>query len=577
MDERKDDEQQQPPRRPTEGVRIIGAEEAQAAIDSGHAAGRKPEDAPKYGDVPRQPAGPRPAIRFPLGGSTDPSSVPRPGLSHPPTETAPADASRPGPDASATSGGPDEPDAPTAAEGGGVEPEPTPSIWQPPPAQPDPQSTPAAEPPVITPPGARTELPHWTEPPTGENPRIAVTPGDAASADDDEAVWQAASGAPRWRGEHDADWEDVDYHDPQTWADEEGGKMGALDPDTGVSDLYRFDAPDDEDAYEPVASTAPGGGSTSAMGAPVYDDEAVLAPEPAPPRRIHTRMPAPEPPANARRAKGVGRDVPTAIATGLGIAAVLLIVLKVFGNVGGVVIATAVLTLAAAEFFNALRTKGFRPATLLGVAGTAAISWGAYARGEQAVVLITALFVVFALLWYLLGVSETTQPTANAGASILGFVYIGVLGSTAALMLKWPPHHGHGMGLFLGAVIATVAYDVGGFAIGSRAGRTPLAPEISPNKTWEGLIGGMVAAFLASIVIVTQIAPWTFSRAVALGLIAAVAAPLGDLSESMIKRDLGVKDMGSILPAHGGVLDRIDAMLFVIPATYYLAKLLKIA
>jgi len=563
MDERKDDEQQQPPRRPTEGVRIIGAEEAQAAIDSGHAAGRKPEDAPKYGDVPRQPEGPRPAIRFPLGGSTDPSSVPRPGLSHPPTEAAPTDVS-------VTSGAHDEPNPPKAAEGGVTEPEsePTPSIWQPP-ARP-------AEPTVVTPPGARTELPHWTEPPTGENPRIAVTPDDAATADDDEAVWQAASGGPRWRGEHDADWEDVDYHDPQTWAEEEGQKMGALDPDTGVSDLYRFDAPYDDEPYEPVGSAAPGP-SPSAMGAPAYDDEAALAPEPAPPRRIHTRMPAPEPPPNARRAKGVGRDVPTAIATGIGIAAVLLIVLKVFENVGGVVIATAVLTLAAAEFFNALRSKGFRPATLLGVAGTAAISWGAYARGEQAVVLITALFVVFALLWYLLGVSDTAQPTANAGVSILGFAYIGVLGSTAALMLKWPPQHEHGMGLFLGAIIATVAYDVGGFAIGSRAGRTPLAPEISPNKTWEGLIGGMVAAFLASLVIVTQIAPWTLSKAFALGLVAAVAAPLGDLSESMIKRDLGVKDMGSILPAHGGVLDRIDAMLFVIPATYYLAKLLKIA
>jgi phosphatidate cytidylyltransferase len=490
--------------------------------------------------------------------------VPRPGLSHPPTEAAPADT----PDVSATSVSPVEPNSPNAGEGDGTEPEPTPSIWQPPPRP--------AAPPVITPPGARTELPHWTEPPTGENPRIAVNADDAATADDDEAVWQAASGGPRWRGEHDADWEDVDYHDPQTWADEEGGKMGALDPDTGVSDLYRFDAPYDDEPYEPVAS-APPGAPTSAMATPVYDDEAAVAPEPAPPRRIHTRMPAPEPPANARRAKGVGRDVPTAIATGLGIAAVLLIVLKVFENVGGVVIATVVLTLAAAEFFNALRTKGFRPATLLGVAGTAAISWGAYARGEQAVVLITALFVVFALLWYLLGVSDTTQPTANAGVSILGFAYIGVLGSTAALMLKWPPQHEHGMGLFLGAIIATVAYDVGGFAIGSRAGRTPLAPEISPNKTWEGLIGGMVAAFLASIVIVTQIAPWTLSKAFALGLVAAVAAPLGDLSESMIKRDLGVKDMGSILPAHGGVLDRIDAMLFVIPATYYLAKLLKIA
>jgi phosphatidate cytidylyltransferase len=566
MDERNDDEQK-PQRRPSEGVRIIGAEEAQAAIDAGHAAGKRPEDAPKYGDVPRQPEGPRPAIRFPLGGATDPSSVPRPGLSH-------------APGVSSSSGGQDAPDSPKARDGEGEgererereREEPTPSIWAPPPPAPDPMSSPADEPPVITPPGGRTELPHWTEPPTGENPRIG---GDG---DDDLAAWQAtAASGPRWRGEQASDWDDVDTHDPTTWADEEGRRMGALDPDTGVSDLYRFDEPYNDD-YEPVPAGAAAAGPARA---PADDASAGVgvAPgaEPVPPRRIDTRMPPPEPPAGgpARRA-GVGRDVPTAIVTGLGIAAVLLILLRVFENVGGLVIATVVLTIAAAEFFNALRVRGFRPATLLGVAGTAAISWGAYARGEQAVVLITGLFAVFALLWYLLGVSETTQPTANAGASILGFTYIGVLGATAALLLKWPPNHAHGMGLFLGAVIATVAYDVGGFAIGSRAGRTPLAPEISPNKTWEGLIGGMAAAFLASIVIVTQIQPWDFKNAFALGLVAAVAAPLGDLCESMLKRDLGVKDMGSVLPGHGGVLDRIDAMLFVIPAVYYLAKLLEI-
>jgi phosphatidate cytidylyltransferase len=543
MDERNDDEQpQQPPRRPSEGVRIIGAEEAQAAIEAGHAAGRRPEDAPKYGDVPRQPEGPRPAIRFPLGGATDPSSVPRPGLSHAPRAAH------------------DEEQA-----------EPTPSIWAPPPPAPDPMTTPAEpapdDEPVITPPGGRAELPHWTEPPTGENPSI----GGEGAGDDDLAAWQAAGGSgPRWRGEQASDWDDVDTHDPTSWADEDGQRMGALDPDTGVSDLYRFDEPYDDDD-EPVPAAVPSAGSVR-----VPTDEAPAGAEPVPPRRIDTRMPPPEPAAAPGRRAGVGRDVPTAIATGLGIAALLLIVLKVFENVGGLVIATVVLTIAAAEFFNALRVRGFRPATLLGVAGTAAISWGAYARGEQAVVLITALFAVFTLLWYLLGVSETTQPTANAGASILGFAYIGVLGATAALLLKWPPHHAHGVGLFLGAVIATVAYDVGGFAIGSRAGRTPLAPEISPNKTWEGLIGGMVAAFLASVVIVTQIQPWDVKHAFALGLVAAVAAPLGDLCESMLKRDLGVKDMGSVLPGHGGVLDRIDAMLFVIPAVYYLAKLLEI-
>jgi phosphatidate cytidylyltransferase len=229
----------------------------------------------------------------------------------------------------------------------------------------------------------------------------------------------------------------------------------------------------------------------------------------------------------------------------------------------------AVLVVCAMELFTAFRQRGYQPATLLALVGTAAIAGSAYWRGEQAFPLVMALMVVFTLLWYLWGVVRTL-PATNIGITILGFAYVGFLGAFAPLLLKFPD----GIGMFLGAIIATVAYDVVGFFVGHQWGRTPLAPEISPNKTVEGLIGGWVGAVVASVAIVAHIHPWDFGSSLALGIVTAVAAPLGDLCESMIKRDLGVKDMGSILPGHGGLLDRIDALLFVVPATFYLVRVL---
>jgi phosphatidate cytidylyltransferase len=200
----------------------------------------------------------------------------------------------------------------------------------------------------------------------------------------------------------------------------------------------------------------------------------------------------------------------------------------------------------------------------------------AYIKGETAVPLVLALTVVFCLLWYLMGVARA-RPTINVAVTLLGFMWVGFLGSFAALLLDPRLHpHRRGVAFLLGAVIATVAYDVGAFVFGSQFGRRPLAPEISPHKTWEGLIGGAVSSVFFCLVVVSQVHPWSFRRGFALGLVTAIVAPLGDLCESMMKRDLGVKDMGTLMRGHGGVLDRIDALLFVLPATYYLVRLLKI-
>ena len=112
--------------------------------------------------------------------------------------------------------------------------------------------------------------------------------------------------------------------------------------------------------------------------------------------------------------------------------------------------------------------------------------------------------------------------------------------------------------------------------MGRWVGDRQLAPNISSNKTWEGLAGGALASILVSTVIVGAIHPWSAANAALLGVVVAVVAPLGDLCESLLKRDLRLKDMGTILPGHGGVLDRVDALLFVLPATYYLVRALNI-
>lgn len=199
--------------------------------------------------------------------------------------------------------------------------------------------------------------------------------------------------------------------------------------------------------------------------------------------------------------------------------------------------------------------------------------------------MILALTVVFGLLWYIVGVAHE-MPVMNLGVTLLGVLYIGVLGSFGAALLETTEAAAletadggaiDGTGLLLIAVILTVSYDVGAFFSGRAIGRTPLT-QISPNKTVEGLIGGAALTVVSAVVflqIIGLVEPFSsmggFREAIIVGIAAAIMAPLGDLAESLIKRDLGIKDMGSILPGHGGFLDRFDALLFVLPTVYFVA------
>jgi phosphatidate cytidylyltransferase len=547
------------------GVRIIGAEEAAAALEAGQAAGRRPLDQPRYGDVPRQPEGPRPAHRFPLPESVEPTSAVGSGV--PPGEA-----------------GSDEPERPegrraevaeeewyedtrvearaTPWSAGAEEARQVEGAYDRTDLRPGVEPYGSGEPAGAAEPygaGEAVGMQHWAEPPTGEVPQVLL--GDQDGEHEDEmAAWASLpSRKASWRDEHD-DWEQSDY-EPAMLADDET-RVGALDdsePDR--PDVFSFDVADRDRSR--------------------FVDFFEETEEPAEPQaRARRRVRRLRPPRRATRAERsgtrgpAGRDVRTAILTGVGFAVVVFVLFKL-GPETALALCAVLVTLAAAELYGVLRSKGFRPATLLGLAATLSAMIANYLKGQEAVPLVLALTVGFGLLWFLFGV-ERARPTVNFAVTLGAFVWVGVLGSFAGLLLDpraFPDRHG--VAFLGGAVIATIAYDIGGYVVG-HFGSHPLAPAISPRKTWEGLVGGMAASVLVSVVVVGHIHPWSTGSAAALGILVAVMAPLGDLCQSMVKRDLDVKDMGTLLPGHGGILDRVDAMLFVLPATYYLVRLLNI-
>lgn len=300
----------------------------------------------------------------------------------------------------------------------------------------------------------------------------------------------------------------------------------------------------------------------------------------APPRGTPTNssLPTPGPAARHNRrpydigaepSAAVGRDVGAAVLTGIGLLA-LFVICYAIGPGALLVLAALVLVGCAFEAFSMLQRAGFRPATLVGALGSGAAVLAAYWRGPGALSVVFVLVLGATLVWYLARVVEA-RPVVNIAVTIMAFAWVGVLGSFAGVLLQAP----YGERLFVGAVVPTAVADVVAWFAGSRFGSRPLAPSISPGKTWEGVFAGAVAAVVVAAVIGSQLRPWGGVRhGIELGLVIAVAAPVGDLVQSMVKRDLRLKDSGSLLPGHGGLLDRFDSLLFVLPATYYLATVL---
>jgi phosphatidate cytidylyltransferase len=264
-----------------------------------------------------------------------------------------------------------------------------------------------------------------------------------------------------------------------------------------------------------------------------------------------------------------GRNLVAAFTTGL-ILAALALALLMWGKLPFAVLAAAVILLGQGELYAVMRMRGRQPATALGlVAGLVTVA-GGYAAGEAGVLLGMALAMLTSVLWYMAAPQEARKGTTiDVGATLLGVVYVPFLASFGLVMLR----EDVGRNLLLAVVGLTVLYDILAYAIGSLWGNRALAPTISPSKSWEGAVGATLGILLVAIALVPSVEPFTPTKAVGLALLIAVFAPIGDLVESALKRDLGVKDMSSILPGHGGILDRIDSILFTLPAAWYFIRL----
>jgi phosphatidate cytidylyltransferase len=248
-------------------------------------------------------------------------------------------------------------------------------------------------------------------------------------------------------------------------------------------------------------------------------------------------------------------------------------------------IAVVVLGLAGYEYLGKVTEKGYRPAVVPGLVACVVAPIAAYNFGERALPLII-VFAFFACAAGFVGTPGVESgPLPNMAITTLGIVWIAVLGSFAGLILRLSTgpvlidNSYFALGTDLGTdtifmlVLGVAANDIGALVVGSAVGKTPLRAWISPSKTVEGLLGGTLATFLSLFVAskINDNGSWTdMSDVILLVLVIAIFAPLGDLTESMFKRNLDIKDFGTVVQGHGGILDRFDGFLFALPATYYL-------
>ncbi|MGH3731855.1 MAG: phosphatidate cytidylyltransferase [Acidimicrobiales bacterium] len=393
------------------------------------------------------------------------------------------------------------------------------------------------EAPVVDP---ATLLPHWTDAPTGQVPIVVAR----ETAKDDDP-W-AGVPAPAWR-EGEADWV---AHEGQFDASFLAGEAKVDDARPWEFNL----------SEEPVEE----------------DEPPVEAPRPAPLRSQRTRRHVTANPLAGRAVRQSSNNVSIATLTGV------LLAIVVFGVFFAGPLALTVLMLvawgfAAAEAFAGFRTVGAHPATILGIVAVLTLGVAVYNKGLVVVGAVSVLLVIFGFIWYM-SAPQKIDVLDGLGATIFVYAWVGILGSYGIVMLA--PHtypSRNGMAFVFGALALTVCNDVGALFIGRWFGSHPLNAALSPNKTIEGTVGGTILTLIAGVLLLPVENPWTITHGLEAAVAICVVVPLGDLFESMVKRTLGLKDFGRLLPGHGGLLDRVDGLLFALPTMYYLLHVIKLS
>jgi len=261
----------------------------------------------------------------------------------------------------------------------------------------------------------------------------------------------------------------------------------------------------------------------------------------------------------AEKERKAGRNVPVATAVGLTLAALVLVTLYTATALFVALVVIAVVV-AVYEVCAVLSGRGIRVPTVPLMAGGAVMVVAAYADGTDALTVALVLTIIAMAAARLAGpATDRLGRDLVVGAFVA--VYVPLLAAAAVLMADADD----GADRVVVFILAVVLSDTGGFAAGVRFGRHPMAPSVSPKKSWEGLAGSVVAATVGSAIAVPLLLDATWWQGALVGLVAVATATAGDLAESLLKRDLGVKDMGRLLPEHGGIMDRLDSLLPTAP------------
>jgi phosphatidate cytidylyltransferase len=302
----------------------------------------------------------------------------------------------------------------------------------------------------------------------------------------------------------------------------------------------------------------------------------VAASPDVPAQGLHPREPAPTAPTDlapqaapvVRRPPRAGRNLGSAIAVGLALGAIILVPLLTVRQSFVAVLAAAT-AVATWELRDALRRgAGIEvPLPVLLVGGQAMV-WLSWPFGLPAVALSFAATALGCLVWRMR--AGAAHYLRDISAALFTAVYVPLFCSFAAMLTVAPD----GLGRVLTFMLCVVASDVGGYAVGVLAGRHPMAPSISPKKSWEGFAGSLIAGMVTGVLTVTLLLDGPWWAGVLTGALLVSSATLGDLVESLVKRDLGIKDMGRLLPGHGGLMDRLDSMLPTAVVAYFVLGLL---